>query len=326
MWVYVVETAPPPVYIDRGFASMSLVSSLVYPEITFDTSTFRPDHRGEGAVWDAWRGVSASSIPPHVLRRPRPGHDGRDVRAAIGVGTAGRRQSTSGALGAGPGAGPDSFTADVETDNTNIVSNIRSAHANGSVDVQYPSSHSTYTYEDTYHTLPVPLSALNADIMDAAFTRAAVPFRPAHRLRDRLELGVAWGYNGRFMAFLASDSVPVKATMYDEYFPGWIEPWVHYIPLSTSYSEIYNIVSYFSGPPPSVLSSLSYFSHSLSSSSRSVSAGAGASPPPSFKPASDSPHSAAETEKRRALARWGGEGVASNAATGSAKDKESRHA
>ncbi|KAK7055722.1 CAP10 domain-containing protein [Favolaschia claudopus] len=113
-------------------------------------------------------------------------------------------------------------------------------------------------------TVPVPLSLLNADVMDAAFVKSVVPVGKEHRFGDSTELGVAWGYkylldldgmgySGRFMAFLASDSVPVKATVYDEFFSGWIEPWVHYIPLSATYSEIYNIVSYFSGPSPAAL-------------------------------------------------------------------------
>ncbi|KAJ7664400.1 glycosyltransferase family 90 protein [Mycena polygramma] len=115
-----------------------------------------------------------------------------------------------------------------------------------------------------FTTVPVPLAALNADVMDAAFTKAVVPVGPEHRFGDSTELGEAWGYkylldldgmgySGRFMAFLASDSVPVKATVYDEFFSGWIEPWLHYIPLSPAYTEIYNVVSYFSGPPPSAL-------------------------------------------------------------------------
>ncbi|KAJ7489099.1 capsular associated protein [Mycena latifolia] len=116
----------------------------------------------------------------------------------------------------------------------------------------------------TYTTVPVPLPALNADVMDAAFVKEVVPVGPEHRMGDSVELGVGWGYkylldldgmgySGHFMAYLASDSVPVKATVYDEYFTGWIEPWVHYIPLSATYAEIYNIVAYFSGPAPSVL-------------------------------------------------------------------------
>ncbi|KAJ7100818.1 hypothetical protein B0H15DRAFT_817432 [Mycena belliarum] len=116
----------------------------------------------------------------------------------------------------------------------------------------------------TYTTVAVPLRTLNADVMDAAFVKEVVPIGAEHRLGDSVELGVGWGYkylldldgmgySGRFMSFLASDSVPVKATVYDEYFSGWLEPWVHYIPLSATYSEIYNIVAYFSGPAPSVL-------------------------------------------------------------------------
>ncbi|KAJ7182262.1 glycosyltransferase family 90 protein [Mycena crocata] len=189
----------------------------------------------------------------------------------------------------------DSSTADTDTD---VDTDNRNANASADSDLQY-------TYQHKYKTVGVPLSALNADIMDAAFTKAVVPFGSTHRLGDSVELGVAWGYkylldldgmgySGRFMAFLASDSVPVKATVYDEYFSGWIEPWVHYIPLSTAYSEIYNIVSYFSGPPPSV----------LRAANLSVS---------EFKAASGSPHSAAETEKRRALGNSRGKGSSGSA-------------
>ncbi|KAJ7276941.1 capsular associated protein [Mycena rebaudengoi] len=116
-----------------------------------------------------------------------------------------------------------------------------------------------------YMQVDVPLAELNRDVMDAAFVKAVVPVdRRVHRFGDSVELGVAWGYkylldldgmgySGRFMAFLASDSVPVKSTVYDEYFSDWIEPWVHYIPLSTTYAEIYNIIAFFSGPSPATL-------------------------------------------------------------------------
>ncbi|KAJ7028040.1 hypothetical protein C8F04DRAFT_1266432 [Mycena alexandri] len=127
-----------------------------------------------------------------------------------------------------------------------------------------PPDEVAYTDPAAYTTVPVPLSALNADVMDTAFVRSVVPVSKAHRFGDSVELGVSWGYkylldldgmgySGRFMAFLASDSVPVKATVYDEFFNDWIEPWVHYIPLSAAYTEIYNVVSYFSGPPPAAL-------------------------------------------------------------------------
>ncbi|KAJ7623624.1 hypothetical protein FB45DRAFT_980453 [Roridomyces roridus] len=115
-----------------------------------------------------------------------------------------------------------------------------------------------------YTTVSVPVRELNVDMMDTAFVKEVVSLGAEHRRGNSVELGVGWGYkylldldgtgySGRFMAFLASDSVPVKATVYDEYFSDWIEPWVHYIPLSASYAEIYNIISYFSGPSPAAL-------------------------------------------------------------------------
>ncbi|KAJ7487079.1 hypothetical protein FB451DRAFT_1006909, partial [Mycena latifolia] len=76
-----------------------------------------------------------------------------------------------------------------------------------------------------YTTVPVPLPALNADVMDAAFVKEVVLVGPEHRMGDSVELGVGWGYkylldldgmgySGRFMAYLASDSVPIKATVH----------------------------------------------------------------------------------------------------------------
>jgi len=34
----------------------------------------------------------------------------------------------------------------------------------------------------------------------------------------------------------------------------WIQPWLHYVPVSQLYQEIYNIHAYFSGPSASMLS------------------------------------------------------------------------
>ncbi|KAF9531212.1 hypothetical protein CPB83DRAFT_849569 [Crepidotus variabilis] len=125
-------------------------------------------------------------------------------------------------------------------------------------------------------TAEVPVGQLNENIMDAAFVKAvsanAYPggltaLQRDHRFGDSVPLGTHWSYkylidldgmsySGRFLAFLASDSVPIKSTVYDEFFTDWIQPWVHYIPLSSSYKEIYNIYAYFSGAPPSALDAL----------------------------------------------------------------------
>ncbi|KAG5640782.1 hypothetical protein DXG03_007199 [Asterophora parasitica] len=126
---------------------------------------------------------------------------------------------------------------------------------------------------DHYVSTPIPVSHLNKEIMDTAFVKAVSQesypgglkaLMEAHRFGDSVPLGKHWSYkylvdldgmsySGRFMSFLASDSVPIKATVYEEYFSDWIQPWVHFIPLSSSYREVYNIHAYFSGPTRSTL-------------------------------------------------------------------------
>ena len=96
-----------------------------------------------------------------------------------------------------------------------------------------------------YVAAVVPLAKLNEEIMDAAFVKAVgVDSYPGgqaalerdHRFGDTVPLGKHWSYkylidmdgmsySGRFLAFLASDSVPIKSTVYDEFFTDWIQPW-----------------------------------------------------------------------------------------------------
>ena len=89
----------------------------------------------------------------------------------------------------------------------------------------------------------VPIDQLNEEIMDTAFVKVAGQFpgglsalMAAHRFANPVPLGKHWSYkylvdmdgmsySGRFLAFLASDSVPLKATVYDEFFSDWIQPW-----------------------------------------------------------------------------------------------------
>ncbi|KAI1792491.1 hypothetical protein LXA43DRAFT_1006897 [Ganoderma leucocontextum] len=131
-----------------------------------------------------------------------------------------------------------------------------------------PPGSSNYAYAD------VPVSALNKEIMDVAFVKvvgshnypgghdAMVRF---HRIDDGgVNLGDHWkhkyivdldgmGYSGRFFSFMESDSVVLKATVYREFFSDWLQPWLHYIPLSQSYAEIYNIHAFFSGATEATL-------------------------------------------------------------------------
>jgi len=119
----------------------------------------------------------------------------------------------------------------------------------------------------------VPISSLNQEIMDVAFV-SSVDFDhyPGglsqqvldHRFDDAAILSDYWthkylldldgmSYSGKFFAFLGSDSVVIKSSIYQEFFSDWIQPWLHYVPLSTSYAEIYNIHAFFSGGTPEAL-------------------------------------------------------------------------
>lgn len=124
-----------------------------------------------------------------------------------------------------------------------------------------------------YLSSVVPASALNSELMDVAFTVAVdadnypggwEAMQRELRFSDPVPLGEHWAhkylidvdgmsYSGRFMAFLASDSAVIKSTVYQEFFSDWIQPWLHFIPLSSTYKEIYNIHAYFSGPSQAAL-------------------------------------------------------------------------
>ncbi|KAK7678714.1 hypothetical protein QCA50_018296 [Cerrena zonata] len=135
----------------------------------------------------------------------------------------------------------------------------------------------------------VPIRDLNEEIMDVAFVKVVDSFNyPGgvgalmrdHRFDDGgVNLGDHWkhkylvdmdgmGYSGRFFSFLESDSAVMKATVYKEFFEGWIQPWLHYIPLSASYQEIFNIHAFFSGATPSTLKAANSTALSLPPSKR----------------------------------------------------------
>ena len=52
---------------------------------------------------------------------------------------------------------------------------------------------------------------------------------------------------------LKSESAVLKTTVYTEFWSEWLQPWLHYIPVSQMYNELYNIFAYFSGPTESML-------------------------------------------------------------------------
>jgi hypothetical protein len=104
------------------------------------------------------------------------------------------------------------------------------------------------SYPSLFQYASLPQHTLSAETLDAAFVsttneRFAYPgglYAFQHDLelpvKDAVPLGELWrykyvldldgmAYSARFMAALASDSVPVKSTVYREFWEDWIEPW-----------------------------------------------------------------------------------------------------
>lgn len=57
------------------------------------------------------------------------------------------------------------------------------------------------------------------------------------------------GWSSRFHRLMSSGSVVVKHTIYPEWNSDWVTPWVHYVPSKLDYSDLYDIMSFFTGPP-----------------------------------------------------------------------------
>ncbi|KAM0791180.1 hypothetical protein ACM66B_005664 [Microbotryomycetes sp. NB124-2] len=57
------------------------------------------------------------------------------------------------------------------------------------------------------------------------------------------------GFSPKFMALMESKSAVVKNSIQLEFWRNWVQPWKHFIPLSSGYSELHNIQTFFSGLP-----------------------------------------------------------------------------
>jgi hypothetical protein len=54
-------------------------------------------------------------------------------------------------------------------------------------------------------------------------------------------------FSGRYLAFLRSASLPIKATVYSEWHDSRLIPWAHFVPMHNSFVDIYGILKYFIG-------------------------------------------------------------------------------
>ena len=54
-------------------------------------------------------------------------------------------------------------------------------------------------------------------------------------------------FSGRYRAFLQSTSLPIKATIYEEWHDSRLVPWLHFVPMDNSFVDFYGIMEYFLG-------------------------------------------------------------------------------
>jgi hypothetical protein len=97
-----------------------------------------------------------------------------------------------------------------------------------------------------FRSAEIPLGELNANVMDVAFTKAAYEInypggedglrRDYPFAVDAAPLGEHWahkylldldgmGYSGKFFALMESESAVIKATVYEEFWSDWAQPW-----------------------------------------------------------------------------------------------------
>ncbi|GAA6036975.1 hypothetical protein JCM8097_005487 [Rhodosporidiobolus ruineniae] len=54
-------------------------------------------------------------------------------------------------------------------------------------------------------------------------------------------------YSARFRTHLLSNQVPLKSTIYQEWYSDKIQPFLHYVPIKLDYSDLYNVLAFFDG-------------------------------------------------------------------------------
>ncbi|ETN39740.1 uncharacterized protein HMPREF1541_05966 [Cyphellophora europaea CBS 101466] len=54
-------------------------------------------------------------------------------------------------------------------------------------------------------------------------------------------------FSGRYRAFLLSNSLPIKATLYREWHDARLVPWKHFVPMNNRFDDFYRLMEYFAG-------------------------------------------------------------------------------
>lgn len=115
-------------------------------------------------------------------------------------------------------------------------------------------------------SMSAPGPKINEYVMDVALScdpqlgECAEQERLGYKVLPPSPLSDAWkhklvidldevGLSPKFPAVIESKSAVVKSSMQREFWHDWIVPWYHFIPLSSSYAELYNIQAFFTGFP-----------------------------------------------------------------------------
>jgi len=77
---------------------------------------------------------------------------------------------------------------------------------------------------------------------------APAPLSEAWKHKFVLDLDEV-GFSPKFSALMESNSAVIKSSIQREFWREWAQPWKHFIPLSSSYSELYNLGTFFNGFP-----------------------------------------------------------------------------
>lgn len=54
-------------------------------------------------------------------------------------------------------------------------------------------------------------------------------------------------FSGRYRGFLGSTSLPIKATIYNEWHDNRLVPWKHFVPMDNTFADVYGLMEYFVG-------------------------------------------------------------------------------
>ncbi|KAL1604877.1 hypothetical protein SLS60_004417 [Paraconiothyrium brasiliense] len=77
-------------------------------------------------------------------------------------------------------------------------------------------------------------------------TRKSIPMKKQFSVKYLPDID-GNGFSGRYLAFLRSTSVPIKATLFSEWHDSRLVPWYHFVPMQNSFVDLYGILEYFIG-------------------------------------------------------------------------------